>query len=519
MKNWKLFLFLLGIVGLIGLCAVKGADTYGAADSYGTADTYGKGSGPAVQRNPNGSKVWIVRGNSRIYFADITNAVAVATNGDIVRLGPGTNSVGVNHLRLPHGVSLYGEGPRLSVIVGDGGLITNGPVVNPGSDSVVSGVQIVCGNRSAFNQATFGCLSSATPCNQAFTNAIIQDCELLGDSDSIYISHTLRCVATFNRVWSRSSWDNFYVFETTSDSEYIANNCRIENIYTFDPYVRGVPGLSRCIVLMKGRARFFGCDITTKGATNAYGFYNSYLPQEEANTVDFVGCHWDIKGTNAYPVENAQAPIKTLNLVGCDLGFKQVFGGAAHSAKFPGTVDLPITNIVIPTTSGGRFSLDDNFDPYPIGFVRADGTFEWLQPSIFAAVNATNLTFPGNWKIYRANGLYSNSLFFTNIIGGKYVELATNGSMGINSPASSWAAINAPQILGGTSIECGGFLYGSSYLQAGTNFFAKGTLSPSNVKGGITGTNNGVLWTSNNTLFFIWTAGGTTTNIVKIAGP
>lgn len=35
----------------------------------------------------------------------------------------------------------------------------------------------------------------------------------------------------------------------------------------------------------------------------------------------------------------------------------------------------------------------------------------------------------------------------------------------------------------------------------------------------VTGTNNGIFWASNNTLWWTYTAGGTTTNTAKIAGP
>lgn len=52
-------------------------------------------------------------------------------------------------------------------------------------------------------------------------------------------------------------------------------------------------------------------------------------------------------------------------------------------------------------------------------------------------------------------------------------------------------------------------------LTVGTNM----TLMTSIVAPTVTGTNNGILWASNNTLFWTWTAGGTITNTAKIQGP
>jgi hypothetical protein len=52
-------------------------------------------------------------------------------------------------------------------------------------------------------------------------------------------------------------------------------------------------------------------------------------------------------------------------------------------------------------------------------------------------------------------------------------------------------------------------------ITAGTNMTIRSAISSPTV----TGTNNGIFWASNNTLFWTWTAGGTTTNTVKIAGP
>jgi hypothetical protein len=56
---------------------------------------------------------------------------------------------------------------------------------------------------------------------------------------------------------------------------------------------------------------------------------------------------------------------------------------------------------------------------------------------------------------------------------------------------------------------------GPSGMRVGSNLVMMTAISSPTVSG----TNNGIFWASNNTLFWRWTAGGTTTNEVKIAGP
>ncbi len=64
-------------------------------------------------------------------------------------------------------------------------------------------------------------------------------------------------------------------------------------------------------------------------------------------------------------------------------------------------------------------------------------------------------------------------------------------------------------------VDLFGCLIVTNHIRAGTNLTMMTALASPTV----TGTNNGIMWASNNTLFWTWTAGGTTTNTAKIAGP
>ncbi len=141
--------------------------------------------------------------------AALSNAVA----GDQIFLRPGWYNVGTNHLKLPHGVSIVGADRKRCTIQGTGNYSSYGAIINPGSTSTVANLTIWYQTEATTH---VGIGASTAGVDHAFTNAIINNVEIIGDTDGMHAGITNACTADIIGCTFHTTWDNVRVTGTSN---------------------------------------------------------------------------------------------------------------------------------------------------------------------------------------------------------------------------------------------------------------------------------------------------------------
>jgi hypothetical protein len=162
------------------------------------------------------------------------------------------------------------------------------------------------------------------------------------------------------------------------------------------------------------------------------------------------------------------------------------------------------------TSTGGHYalSLEDGTRGYIFGV--NDGM--WCPQRYFTALSSPFGVVLGTNKLGNSTGTGTNALMLAVVLQGttnRWGETTTMPELEIVGNASNRTAT------ANLNIPNNGNLRVDGIGRFGSNM----TIMTAIASPTVTGTNNGIFWASNNTLFWRWTAGGTTTNEVKIAGP
>lgn len=146
----------------------------------------------------------------------LSNITVGATSGDEIRLGAGIFNIGVQTIKVPVGVTLSGQGPDLTRIVGNGGLATNGPIVSIASTSTVKNLTIEGGKRTSYLQALLGNavgFAGGLP----VTNFLVSNVRLIGESDCFYLTQP-NSSGIIENCDFESKYDTMVLLDGTIDS-------------------------------------------------------------------------------------------------------------------------------------------------------------------------------------------------------------------------------------------------------------------------------------------------------------
>ena len=191
-------------------------------------------------------------------------ALTVVQYGDVIKLSAGviTND---QSIALPPNCSLIGSGKRATILRSAAGIYAYGPVVQPGDNAVVAGLSIECTRDGDTFRSPLGISyvkSRSVPgTTRPFTNVVVYDVMLNGQSDGVYIDHTNTITATFCNVEIESDWDGV-LFSTrgNTSSQLEFYNCSI-SVQSRDTIMHSY---ASGLVLDEGTTRWFGGQIAVK---------------------------------------------------------------------------------------------------------------------------------------------------------------------------------------------------------------------------------------------------------------
>lgn len=196
----------------------------------------------------------------------LSNAIA----GDIVYLREGIHDIGVNLFHVGHGVKVTGAGSG-SVLRGQGGLLTNGPVVClTGSTSEVSHITIENSKREFYRTAAIGMFGAATNRSEGGTNMVIHDLTLIGTANNIYLRSTNSWTLRGWNLLAYSKWSCFSQFAESSNAVSRWNACYFEADLSGTTNTEAIAvGNAAAVVMEGGVAEFIACDaVATNGASS-----------------------------------------------------------------------------------------------------------------------------------------------------------------------------------------------------------------------------------------------------------
>lgn len=304
----------------------------------------------------------------------LSNTVSGARAGTTFKLGPGYFDVGSNHLRLPHGVNLVGEGQDACIIAGAGSIETNGCIVNPGSTSLVQNLTIVCANRSTYYQAGIGCAYySGVP----FTNATLRNIRVLGVSDAFYLNTNAPCSWQIFNPLADSGWDAGTVQASTAtahDTTVYGGRFKSDMLGVTQPNAV-VQGSANGFLATAGRTRFIGTHFVFTNANHTRGI----IAQGANATVILEGCVFEGAGTNT-----------NFKVATSGGGVARVSGAGVQPFETSGSIQWSSDNLVLTNViyqGGGISFLDEeqlNSPIYitPSGGLVVGGNFETTNQSL-----------------------------------------------------------------------------------------------------------------------------------------
>ena len=318
---------------------------------------------------------------------------AATSDGDELTLGPGTFDIGTSVLDLSiagtGGVHLFGAGQRLTEIKSQSTPISAGCIVHPGNGSEVSDLTINANLTGNNFQAPFGTNSAAS--QSAFTDVLLRNVRLIGNTDGIYVSHTDICSLVGFNLEGLTKYDVVAVFPPSTGPNHTLDfySSRFRCI---GPNDQG-GGQSRGINSRIGTVRLFGCDVYAEnggdgttdetigitinggnvemygGSCSVNGDNTNTRAVKVGTTGSFIGVGVSIAavGTNSVSANGLQLTGGTAELVSCrvvssgtgtplDLvrsgGTLTVSGTKYDAAKTSGTITQGLWQGVTPTSGG-----------------------------------------------------------------------------------------------------------------------------------------------------------------------
>jgi hypothetical protein len=200
----------------------------------------------------NGNDSTGTRGHIEKPFLTISAAFSAGSNGDIVKVGPGTFAENLG-LQQPSGVSLIGSGIDVTTITSSLNSTTLADY-SPGTGAITADVTIQA--TGAGNAQPVGVKSS----NTGFTNATFFRVKVVGSTDGYYFnktgdSSTLKCYDCY----TTTNFDTCVVKAGTApvlefwDSEFFSDGGGVNTVH--GP------------VATVGTVRLFNCKVTTQNTT------------------------------------------------------------------------------------------------------------------------------------------------------------------------------------------------------------------------------------------------------------
>lgn len=232
-----------------------------------------------------------------------------ATDGDTVETGAGTFNVGTNILKVPVGVTFDFS---KSIISSTAGLNTNGPIVQPGTRSIINCGVIDQAASASYFQAAFGFYSSAANLNynHAATNFIVRNLIATnGQTDVVFMQQSNYFSGDFYHPTIVGKWDSFA--QTTPAAGTRTNFIRVfggsiksDMFGATEPNTIGQT--AKPIRIGNGTLELYGVDVIgTNGAT----VVGIALTGTEPTAVYAIGGRILVAGTNsAYKFDNSSAP-------------------------------------------------------------------------------------------------------------------------------------------------------------------------------------------------------------------
>lgn len=197
-------------------------------------------------------------------------ALSNALAGDIVYLREGIHDIGTSLFHVGHGVKVTGAGSG-SVLRGQGGLLTNGPVVClTGSTGEVSHITIENSKREFYRTAAIGMFGAATNRSEGGTNMVIHDLTLIGTANNIYLRSTNSWTLRGWNLLAYSKWSCFSQFAESSNAVSRWNACYFEADLSGTTNTEAIAvGNAAAVVMEGGVAEFIACDaVATNGASS-----------------------------------------------------------------------------------------------------------------------------------------------------------------------------------------------------------------------------------------------------------
>lgn len=184
-------------------------------------------------------------------YATCKKAASVAAAADIIIAFSGTIAEGVNSINLPDGVSLFGAGVGATRITSEAVLGAQGPIVKPGTRSLIQDVTI----EATLTDGTYqGCVGAYVAAQSAFTNALVQRVHLIGDSDGVYINKSgTACSMVMRDSRVDTKYDAIRLMGNAANAvDLVDVHCTAAG-----PTATGV-GFARAVAVRAGTLRMFG---------------------------------------------------------------------------------------------------------------------------------------------------------------------------------------------------------------------------------------------------------------------
>lgn len=214
-------------------------------------------------------------------------AVADSTTltGDLVIVGRGTHDV-ASVIDLSVGntkvLNLWGYGRGVSNITGS---FSSTPLVVPVTGCIVRGLTI---QTTSISNSPFGLVSPYLAC----TNVLLEDCELIGSADGVFVSRTTACTGIIRRCLVTTKFDTLFFGSTgahawsiydstitvtgpneqdanTSRGLTIGNNTTIKMYSTNVSVVNGGNTTNTAIVAGGGAVELYDCVLFTSNTGSA----------------------------------------------------------------------------------------------------------------------------------------------------------------------------------------------------------------------------------------------------------
>lgn len=207
-----------------------------------------------------------VYGNANRPYA-LSNAVALATNGDFIVMFPGLGRE-TNQLRLNRGVTLIGMGSQTIIEWWNGGVTNGVPTVliNPADNCFIG--YFTVSNKNPSHASVIGG-NRVLQGDQSFTNVTVVNLFGYGNTDAFFLRDTNVCQMDIYGGAYVSQWDAFV-------SGHALHRIRMFGSYieaNGAGYRNGTPTpvgqAARAVQVLGGAVELYNCTIKGSGSTNS----------------------------------------------------------------------------------------------------------------------------------------------------------------------------------------------------------------------------------------------------------